>query len=319
MFGWEFPPFKSGGLGTHCYGLTKAMTSKNLQVTFVMPKAPVKVHSDFVKLIAANQVNAYQVDESGNLRLVSTSSSLSSPYLTPEQYQAMLKKHGEFFREHRNILSMKGGRVLIQDDAAFSSSVTYGQNLFDEVFKYALKSEEIATCEEFDVIHCHDWMTFQAGVRAKSVSGKPLVVTVHSTGFDRTGGHPNQYEYDIEKMGMHAADKIIAVSEFTKGTIVEHYGVPAEKVSVVYNAVDQNVYRGIGSQKLNETDKIVLFLGRITIQKGPDYFVEAARKVLDHDPNVKFVVAGNGDINLSGQDLLKALMLTNATKWLTCL
>ncbi|MBW3012135.1 glycosyltransferase family 4 protein [Candidatus Woesearchaeota archaeon] len=297
MFGWEFPPFKSGGLGTHCYGLTKAMSSKNTQITFVMPKAPGKVHSDVVKLVAANQINAYQVQANGNLKLISTSSSLSSPYLTPEQYQAMLVRHGDLFRNHKNILSMKGGIVLISDEQAASSDSVphYGWGLYDEVYRYALKASHIAAVEDFDVIHCHDWMTYQAGVKAKQVSGKPLVVTVHSTGFDRTGGHPNQLEYDIERMGMHTADKVIAVSRYTKEMIVKHYGVPADKVVVVYNAVEQNTYNG-GNVKLNEKDKIVLYLGRITIQKGPDYFVSAARKVLDIDPNVKFVVAGSGDM-----------------------
>jgi len=316
MFGWEFPPFKSGGLGTHCYGLTKAMTSKDIEVTFVMPKAPGKVHSDFVKLIASNQVRAYQVEGSGNLRLISASSSISSPYLTPEQYQAMLEKHSEFFRKHKNILSMKGGRVLIQDDcAALSTSTTYGQNLFDEVFRYALKGEEVAMVEDFDIIHCHDWMTFQAGIRAKAVSGKPLVVTVHSTGFDRTGGHPNQYEYDLEKMGMHMADRIIAVSEFTKSQIVKHYGIKPAKVSVVYNAVDHDVLQGEQVQRLNETDKIVLFLGRITIQKGPDYFIDAAKKVLEIDPNVKFVMAGSGDMMGMMIDKVAAMGIADKFIW----
>jgi glycosyltransferase involved in cell wall biosynthesis len=314
MFGWEFPPIKSGGLGTHCYGLTRAMGSRNVQVTFVMPKAPGKVESNVVKLIAANQVNAYDIDPSGNLRMISTNSKLSSPYLTPEQYQAMLEKHGEFFRRHKNILSMKGGRVLIRDDNAASSSNTYGLDLFDEVYRYALKAADIAAVEDFDVIHCHDWMTFQAGVKAKEVSGKPLVVTVHSTGFDRTGGHPHQYEYDIERQGMHAADRIIAVSEFTKSQIVRHYGIPAHKVSVVYNAVDHGIFRGGEVQRLSATDKIVLFLGRVTIQKGPDYFVEAARKVLDYDQNVKFVVAGSGD--MLGQMINRVMELNMADKFI---
>jgi glycosyltransferase involved in cell wall biosynthesis len=301
MFGWEFPPFKSGGLGTHCYGLTKAMSSKNVQVTFVMPKAPGTVKSDFVKLLAANQVSGYQIDSSTgdlkSLKIITTTSTLSSPYLTPEQYQAMIHKHSEFFKQNKNILSMKGGRVLIHNDAAaLSSSSNYGQDLFDEVYRYALKAEEIASIEEFDIIHCHDWMTYQAGMRAKAISGRPLVVTVHSTGFDRTGGHPHQYEYDIEKMGMNAADSVIAVSEFTKQQIVKHYGIHPKKINVVYNAVDHDVYKAHSVQKLSETDKIVLFLGRVTIQKGPDYFIEAAKKVVEIDPNVKFVVAGTGDM-----------------------
>jgi len=297
MFGWEFPPFKSGGLGTHCYGLTKAMSSKNVQITFVMPKAPGKVHSDAVKLLAANQISSYQVGQDGNLKLISATSSLYSPYMTPAQYQAMLSRHSDLIRRNKNILSMKGGRVLIADDTAASpsSSPDYGWGLYDEVYRYALKAAEIASIEDFDVIHCHDWMTYQAGMKAKEVSGKPLVVTVHSTGFDRTGGNPNPYEYDVEKAGMMAADRIIAVSKYTKSMIVQHYGINPDKINVVYNAVEQKGYNA-KKIKLDEKDKVVLFLGRITIQKGPDYFVSAARKVLDVEPNVKFVVTGTGDM-----------------------
>jgi glycosyltransferase involved in cell wall biosynthesis len=209
----------------------------------------------------------------------------------------MLSRHSDFIRRNKNILSMKGGRVLISDDSAASpsSSPDYGWGLYDEVYRYALKAAEIAAVEDHDVIHCHDWMTYQAGMKAKEVSGKPLVVTVHSTGFDRTGGHPNQYEYDIEKAGMNAADRVIAVSRYTKNMIVQNYGISPDKVSVVYNAVEQHGYN-VRKVRLNETDKIVLFLGRVTIQKGPDYFVSAARKVLDVEPNVKFVVTGTGDM-----------------------
>jgi glycosyltransferase involved in cell wall biosynthesis len=211
---------------------------------------------------------------------------------------------------------MKGGRVLIRDDnAASSSGVNYGHDLFDEVYRYALKAEQIANVEDFDIIHCHDWMTFQAGMLAKAASGKPLVVTVHSTGFDRTGGHPHQYEYDIEKAGMHFADRIIAVSEFTKSQIVKHYGINPGKVSVVYNAVDQKIFKDGGAHRLNATDKIVLFLGRVTIQKGPDWFIEAARKVVDVDPNVKFVMAGSGDMLGMMIDKVSAMGMADKFIW----
>jgi len=173
MFGWEFPPYSSGGLGTACYGLTKGLSSKEIGVTFVMP-------------------GSHNSENSGNLRILTTGSmktikvkSLIKPYLSSLEYLARNKKR---------------------------KSGIYGSTLFEEVSRFAEIAKDIAKKEEFDVIHAHDWMTFRAGINAKKVSGKPLVVHVHATDFDRTGGNPNQGVYKIEKAGMHYADKIISVS-----------------------------------------------------------------------------------------------------------
>lgn len=267
MFGWEFPPFHSGGLGTACYGLTKALSKKNIDVIFVMPRAPDVSKAEFVKIISA--------DDLSRIKIWDIVSPLSA-YMTQEEY-------------YRKILSFgKGG-----------SSGMYSQNLFEEVYKYALKAKAIAAKEEHDVIHAHDWLTFKAGIEAKKVSSKPLVVHVHATEFDRTGGNNlNQSVYDIEREGMHAADKIIAVSEFTKRKIVEHYDISSDKVVVVHNAVefDQEEAQNEEDFGIKKHDKIVLFLGRITIQKGPDYFLYAAKKILDYDENVRFIIAGSGDM-----------------------
>jgi glycosyltransferase involved in cell wall biosynthesis len=261
MFGWEFPPFSSGGLGTACYGLTRGLSNNNVAVTFVVPHAR-SAKADYVKLVAA-----------GGLRKVKFKG-VESPiegYMTPEEY------------EHD---------VLQQGDAKAPPKI-YGKNLFKEVERYARKAELIARSEDYDVIHAHDWMTYKAGMRAKMISKKPLVVHVHATEFDRTGGlGVNQRVYDIEREGMHAADAICAVSQFTKNKIVEHYGVPEEKVFVVHNAVEQRDIKELKKQK----NKVVLFLGRITLQKGPDYFLYAAKRALDVDPNIKFVFAGKGDM-----------------------
>ena len=148
---------------------------------------------------------------------------------------------------------------------------------------------------KFDVIHAHDWLTYYAGMAAKAVSGKPLVVHMHATEFDRSGEHINRAVYDIERAGMEAADRVIAVSNLTRNIVITKYGIPPEKVVTVHNAVrfsendEGEAVRGLD-------DKIVTFLGRITYQKGPDYFVEAAAKVLRRVPNVRFVMAGSGDL-----------------------
>jgi len=258
MFGWEFPPLSSGGLGTACYGLTKSMSKKGVEITFVVPYSS-DINFDFFKLIPASNIKIKNI------------ASVLRPYMSSKEYS--------------HSLANKPGPKI------------YGSTLFDEVYRYTLAAEKIAEEEDFDVIHCHDWMTFGAGIRAKRKKNKPLVVHVHATEFDRTGGNQvNQHVYELEKYGMHNADKIIAVSNFTKNKIITHYDVLPEKIKVVHNAVDLSEHYYDENFAIKKTDKVVLFLGRITLQKGPDYFVYAAKRVLEHEKNVKFVIAGSGDM-----------------------
>ncbi len=264
MFGWEFPPFNTGGLGTACYGLTKSLAKQNCRVKFVLPKMPRSVDAEYVDLVSADMV------EKIDFEIVQTP---LTPYMKVEEYHQALKE--------ASLSPTKGGEL-------------YGKNLFEEVYRYGLKGGEIALRNEHDVIHAHDWMTYKAGMAAKRASGKPLIVHVHATEFDRTGGNGvNQNVYDLEREGMHAADKIIAVSNFCKDKVIEHYGISPDKVTVVHNGVE---FDTVSSCEAGFSDKTVLFLGRVTLQKGPDYFVYAAHKVLQVDPEVNFVVAGNGDM-----------------------
>ena len=173
----------------------------------------------------------------------------------------------------------------------------YGNTLIEEVNRYGELAREVAKQEDFDVIHAHDWLTMKAGIAAKEVSKKPLIVHIHATEFDRTGGNNNQMIYDIEREGIQAADIVVTVSQWTKDKVVEHYGADPNKVRVVHNALNfenytiENVYR-----MKKDNKKIVLFVGRITIQKGPDYFVDAAKKVIEKEPDAVFVFAGSGDM-----------------------
>jgi len=259
MFGWEFPPLSSGGLGTACYGLTKSLSKKGIEITFVLPYSFEAENVDFVKLISAMNIKVRKI------------SSALQPYMSSRDYGQMLKKKPK--------------------------PSIYGSTLFDEVQRYTLAAEKIAEEEEFDIIHCHDWMTFGAGLRAKRKKNKPLVLHIHATELDRSGGHQaNQYVYDVERQGMHKADKIIAVSSFTKNKITAHYGVEPEKIKVVHNAVDFSQHYYDENFEIKKTDKVVLFLGRVTLQKGPDYFLYAAKRVLGLEKNVKFVIAGSGDM-----------------------
>ena len=291
MFGWEFPPEISGGLGTACYGLVSGLIENGVDVTFVVPKLYGTEETDKFRLVGASDVEvSFSTPEfQRNLEKVNYMQIHSHimPYVSPKEFI----DRGEFDIES-----------LTQVDSNFSSAKfefggKYGKDLLSEVSKYAMVAMQVAKDREFDVIHAHDWLTFPAAIMAKEVSGKPLVVHVHATEFDRSGESVNQEVYDLEKRGCEAADRIICVSRLTRRILINRYGIDGGKISVVHNAVvpkPAKIY-----QKKNLIDKnIVTFLGRITYQKGPDYFVEAARKVLDVMPDTHFVMAGNGDMFL---------------------
>jgi len=264
MFGWEFPPLNTGGLGTACYGLTKGLTQNGVSITLVLPQASVDAEKTSPGLLTIKNADIARF----KVRSVNTP---MSAYMNPSDYEQHLMK-------------------------AKGQNPVYGINLFAEVERFAQEAATIAKEEDFDVIHSHDWMTYQAGLAAKKVSGKPLVVHVHATEFDRTGGlGSNEQVRRIEKKGMEGADAVIAVSGYTKQKIIENYGIPAHKVHVVHNAVDRDDIPDVQVQK-DSNRKTVLFLGRITLQKGPDFFIEAAKKALEADPEMRFIVAGSGDM-----------------------
>jgi glycosyltransferase involved in cell wall biosynthesis len=240
MIGWEYPPFKAGGLATHCYGLTHSLADKEIKVDFYMPKTK---HS--------------AISNNPNLAIKEVGEAEIFPYDRPDDKEL----GGQFFE------------AVYRYNALVASKVNYN----------------IRIQGKYDVIHCHDWLTMKAGIILKDKTGIPLVLTVHSTEFDRSGWlYPNQWFIDIEKEGMEKADKIIAVSHFTKRVIVEKYGINPDKISVIHNAV----YPLLEGQK----QKLVLFLGRLTIQKGAEFFLHAAGKVLDYEPDTHFVIAGIGDM-----------------------
>jgi glycogen(starch) synthase len=295
MLGWEFPPFISGGLGTACYGLTKAMDQIGVDVIFVLPRS-VKTHATHVKMLTPSSaahtgtVGYYSSEELKHLSFRFIDSALK-PYVDSKEYQRQVE---EAIKKKRAIHSGNGHSVKFGD---FEGNIHYSGDMYTEVHRYAAVAAQLALKEQFDIIHAHDWMTYPAAIAAAAVTGKPLVVQVHSTEFDRSGEHVNQFIYDVERKGLHAADRIIAVSHLTRNIIISRYGVPGEKVEVVYNGVDRNGPNDsefeVGIEK---DEKIVLFLGRITMQKGPDYFLAAAKKVLEKFERVKFVMAGSGDM-----------------------
>jgi len=291
MLGWEFPPFISGGLGTACYGLTKAMDQLGIKVTFVLPKIVESEYLTHVNLLTPHSLTSSVSFKYKNLKNVTFQAVKSPlhPYGTPQSYQKRLE---ETLRKKKGLLN----KVSISEEGIGGGE--YHGDMYTEVHRYAAVAADLASTTEFDIVHGHDWMTFPAGIAVSSISGKPLIFHVHSTEFDRSGENVNQMIYDIERQGMERADKIIAVSHFTRNIIIGRYGISGDKVEVVHNGVDRN---GNGNLSLADTgiesdEKIVLFLGRITMQKGPEYFLYAAKKVLEVMDNVKFVMAGSGDL-----------------------
>jgi glycosyltransferase involved in cell wall biosynthesis len=290
MLGWEFPPFISGGLGTACYGLTKAMDQLGIKVTFVLPRMVCSLENTHVRLLGPEHyrnATRFKYEHLANVQFCAVDSALA-PYGTADAYRQQIE---ESLRRKQIALS-KG---LF---APFASAGQYCGDMYAEVHRYAAIAVELAAEEDFDIVHAHDWMTYPAGIAIAALKGKPLIVHIHSTEFDRSGEHVNQMIYDIERQGFHAADKIIAVSQFTKNIITSRYGVSSEKVEVVHNGVERNNGNGasLAEAGIRSDEKIVLFLGRITMQKGPEYFLQAAKRVLEVMNNVKFVMAGSGDL-----------------------
>ena len=290
MFGWEFPPHITGGLGTACFGLTKGLAKHGAEVIFVVPKSFGDESQEGFRLINASDIEldftqTLTQEFREKISYMEIGSNLV-PYLDPE----------EFERWYSEEVLEKKTEVHSVYNRKYQFSGKYGANLMEEVSRYALVALSIANNFEYDVIHAHDWLTYAAGIAAEKVSGKPLIVHVHATEFDRSGENVNQVVYDIERNGMEAADRVITVSNFTRQIVIERYGIPAEKVFTVHNAVEPIDKPESDDVTKHVREKIVTFLGRVTYQKGPDYFVEAAHKVLQRDPNVRFVMAGSGDL-----------------------
>ncbi|MCK9422416.1 MAG: glycosyltransferase family 4 protein [Bacteroidales bacterium] len=290
MFGWEFPPHITGGLGTACFGLTKGLVKHGIEVIFVVPKAFGDETKEGFRLVSASDVvldfHQQQYQEFWQKVQYMEIGSNLVPYLDPEEFERITTKE------------VLAGKDVSQTvfSRIYSFSGKYGPNLMEEVARYALVASSIAMKNTFDVIHAHDWLTYPAGIAAKEVTGKPLVVHVHATEFDRSGEHVNQNVYDIERKGMTEADLVITVSNLTRQIVIEKYGIDPEKVITVHNAVEPTDHPEMEGVQKHVKEKIVTFLGRVTYQKGPDYFVEAAYKVLQRDSNVRFVMAGSGDL-----------------------
>ncbi|MCP4592250.1 MAG: glycosyltransferase family 4 protein [bacterium] len=286
MLGWEFPPFISGGLGTACYGLTRALNQAGVEVSFVLPR-PIDaayagaISPGLTRKEQSGPITLYHRAEFPGVRFWALGVALA-PYLRPEI---------------RGALGVGLGAEPKETEGAAEQDAPYTGDLFAEVERYARLTLEMAACEKFDLIHAHDWMTYPAGVALAMTTGTPLVVHVHSTEYDRCAESLHPRISQIERRGLHAADAVIAVSRLTRNLIVKHYEVDPGRIHVVYNATTSaGPTPNLDIPSISPHEKIVLFLGRVTAQKGPEYFIRAACRVLESDPEVRFVVAGSGDL-----------------------
>ena len=292
MFGWEFPPHIAGGLGTACEGIVKGLAYNGVETLFVMPSASGDEDQSCTTIINASDVAVNVVSQTveeylDKVKFVHIGSNMV-PYVGPDEFANVVEEER---RRQVKDFSISYGQK-------FKFSGKYGTNLMEEVARYAMVGGTIALehKDEFDVIHAHDWLTYLAGIAAKEMTGKPLVIHVHATSFDRSSDdNIDTRVFAIEKRGMLAADRVITVSDLTRNIVINKYGIDPSKVVTVHNAVDFSGREDLAVEK-GVRDKVVTFLGRITFQKGPEYFIEAAAKVLKRTDNVRFVMAGSGDM-----------------------
>ena len=282
MFGWEFPPHISGGLGTASYGLTKGMAKQSdMDIVFCMPRPSGDEDQSFLRIVGTNSVPICWRNVDWNYV-----QGRVGHYMNPQDYFD--------FRDH---IYADFNYMHTNDLGCLEFSGRYPDNLQEEINNYSIVAGVVARKEQFDIIHSHDWLTYPAGIHAKQISGKPLVIHVHATDFDRSRGNVNPTVYAIEKNGMDHADHIMCVSELTRQTVITKYHQNPAKVSTMHNAVEPLApeYEAIVPRPRGK-EKTVTFLGRITMQKGPEYFVEAAALVLQRTHNVRFCMAGSGDM-----------------------
>jgi glycogen(starch) synthase len=296
MLGWEFPPHISGGLGTACRGLTDAMGRLKTRILFVLPRAIQNpaLEDSAGEDEARDGLTSVPERKDAEVALAPVPSEVTDPYKTsvaPRVQASPPRSKETADPKSRPNQDSKGSSVRVM---GVGTEDGYDGDLSRKIYDYADRCVGLTRRELFDVIHAHDWMTFPAAMAIAKFSGRPLIVHVHATEFDRSGEHINRAIYDIERRGMHAATRVIAVSERTKQIIVERYGVRSGKVGVVHNGIEFDRAQPLPARPQRQ-EKVVLFLGRITMQKGPEYFVRAAARVAEKIPHVKFVIAGTGD------------------------
>ena len=283
MFGWEYPPHVYGGLATANYGISQGLHAMgDIEITLCLPHPFGDEDRSAANIIPLDCVPVGWRDV--NYDFVN---GRIGKLMSPELYYQL--------RDH---IYADFNYMLLNDLGCIEFAPGYGGNLYDAINNYSVVAGVVARTEQFDIIHAHDWLTYPAGIHAKQVSGKPLCIHVHATEFDRSRGKPNPTVYGIEKDGMDHADCIMCVSDLTRNTVINEYHQDPRKTFTVHNAVYPLADNLQAIKRPDHTDKEkgVTFLGRITMQKGPEYFVEAANMVLQRTNNIRFCMAGSGDM-----------------------
>lgn len=289
--GWEFPPLINGGLGIACLGLSRAL-ARHVDLTVLVPRSSPEADFSEFKLRGLNQLATEQ------LRTVEGSyryESFALVHHIPVHLDPYAGESGE--ESWDELVKTADGRIRFSETTrtqleSFQIGELYGPDLGNKVVEFSKIAAKVALLENFDIIHAHDWMTFLAGVEVKKATGKPLVVHLHASQYDRAGADARGWIYDIEKYGMEEADRVIPVSRYTGQIVTGHYGIDPAKVRPIHNGADPvHVF----STKKKFPEKLVLFLGRLTAQKGPEFFLEIATRVIAKNPEVRFVVAGTGE------------------------
>lgn len=321
MLGWEYPPHIAGGLGIACHGLSESLKEEGVQITFVVPHLSGDEDGSKVNLLSASDVKI-KLASKDNIPATSSYQSILNTAIANEEAQrsetilvnSTLSSYNLAHINHEvTAIEHWNYEILTEvSDATTATSVTtnpgaeksvavsykfkggYGGELLTEVSRYATVVEEIARTREFDVIHAHDWMTYPAGLAASRLSRKPLVIHVHATEYDRAGDGGSRAVYEIERTAIEECSTVVAVSKWTSDILVSKYKADPTKVHVVHNGIfHKDETKARSTNPIG--DKFVTFLGRVTFQKGPEYFVEAARKVLRNFPDCHFIMAGSGD------------------------
>jgi glycosyltransferase involved in cell wall biosynthesis len=262
MFGWEYPPKHSGGLGVACQGLVRGLLHHGVHVTLVLPSSEAEGEHNLDVRSPADDVHRTLHVQSG-----------LQPYDSFDSYRLRMIQSGT-------------------DDMDL-----YGPDMGGAVEQFTAMAVDMTKDIDPDVVHCHDWMTYEAGIRASRYHRRPLVAHIHATELDRTDFHPNEWIVARERKGLLHADRVIAVSNYTKDILHKHYGIANDKIIVVHNGHEQQTMKvkpTLIAQRGSKKAPLVLFLGRLTVQKNPIQFLDVARTIHALRPDVQFVMAGDG-------------------------
>ncbi len=319
MFTWEFPPFITGGLGMACYGMVKSLLKMNVEIDLVLPTEklvyfPLRSVEDIdIMPVAFLDKKAKQEYEKFNLQTLEERLEYIGVSETPESYITLNNSEKIGFtvpfkvvHEHEFVIESKRADY---EEEELLINLSGDENIFQKVQEFMFRANRYATELDFDLIHAHDWLTYPAGMIAKAISGKKLVSHIHATEFDRSGGTGDDRIHKIEYSGMTYADQVIAVSRYTAEMIISRYRIDTGKIGIVHNAYIMDSETNCVKDRLF-SGPTILFLGRITLQKGPDYFINVAKRVLEDYPDARFIMAGTGDmarsmIHLSAKMRLK--------------